>query len=145
MIKYEMQRSSQGPDTLRSSQGGEIRKTRITDEFDFKAYLAVENRQVWPVFAVDSKDRIYVFTSESQPEPKPGWSVIGLIKEEQKKEQDGENEKRQERKTNDGGTQEDELGTRETRKRDQWNKGPWGKEQRATGLRATVLRASRSG
>jgi len=65
------------------SQGADIRKTRITDEFDFKAYLNVENRQVWPLFAVDSRDRIYIFTSESQPDPKAGWSVIGLVKEEQ--------------------------------------------------------------
>ncbi|HEX5679012.1 MAG TPA: sodium:proton antiporter [Alcanivorax sp.] len=64
-------------------QGAEIRKTRLTEEFDFKAYLAVENRKVWPLFAVDAKDRIHVFTTESQPEPKPGWSMIGLIKEEQ--------------------------------------------------------------
>ena len=72
------------------SQGADIRKTRITEEFDFKAYLAVENRQVWPLFAVDSKDRIHVFTSESQPEPRAGWSVIGLIKEEQSAEENGD-------------------------------------------------------
>ena len=72
------------------SQGADIRKTRITEEFDFKAYLAVENRQVWPLFAVDSKDRIHVFTSESQPEPRPGWSVIGLIKEEESAEENGD-------------------------------------------------------
>ncbi|MEO1903847.1 MAG: sodium:proton antiporter, partial [Alcanivorax sp.] len=69
------------------SQGADIRKTRITEEFDFKAYLAVENRQVWPLFAVDSKDRIHVFTSESQPEPRAGWSVIGMIKEEESAEE----------------------------------------------------------
>jgi len=72
------------------SQGADIRKTRITEEFDFKAYLAVEKRQVWPLFAVDPKDRIHVFTSESQPEPRAGWSVIGLIKEEAPAEETGD-------------------------------------------------------
>jgi hypothetical protein len=65
----------------------QLESVRITEEFDFKAYLAVENRQVWPLFAVDTKDRIHVFTSETQPEPKAGWSVIGLIKEEESKEE----------------------------------------------------------
>ncbi len=35
------------------SQGADIRRTRITEEFSFKAYLAVEDRQVWPLFAID--------------------------------------------------------------------------------------------
>ncbi|MBM7334457.1 MAG: sodium:proton antiporter [Alcanivorax sp.] len=65
------------------SQGAEIRRTRITDEFSFDAYLKVEDRQVMPLFAIDPRDRAHVFTAESQPEPKPGWAVIGLIKEEQ--------------------------------------------------------------
>ena len=65
------------------SQGAEIRRTRITDEFSFEAYLKVEDRQVMPLFAIDTRDRVQVFTAEQQPEPKAGWSVIGLIKEEE--------------------------------------------------------------
>ncbi|MBL7249835.1 cation:proton antiporter [Alloalcanivorax sp. C16-2] len=68
------------------SQGAEIRRTRITEEFDFQAYLAVEDRQVWPLFAIDPRDRIHVFTAEAQPEPRPGWSVMALIKDDAKEE-----------------------------------------------------------
>ncbi len=68
------------------SQGAEIRRTRITDEFSFDAYLKVEDRHVLPLFAIDPRDRVHVFTAEAQPEPKPGWSVIGLIKEDQRPE-----------------------------------------------------------
>lgn len=64
------------------SQGAEIRKTRLTEEFDFRAYLQTGNRQVWPLFAIDNRERIHVFSAEKQPEPKAGWHVLGLIKED---------------------------------------------------------------
>ncbi|MCG8393805.1 MAG: cation:proton antiporter [Pseudomonadales bacterium] len=69
------------------SKGAEIRKTRITEEFDFQAYLKSPGRQVWPLFAIDPRERIYVFTAEDQPEPKAGWHVLGLIKEDPAKEE----------------------------------------------------------
>ncbi len=69
------------------SQGAEIRKTRLTEEFDFEAYRNAPGRQVWPLFAIDSRDRVQVFTAESQPEPKAGWHVLGLIKEDTAKEE----------------------------------------------------------
>ena len=69
------------------SQGADIRKTRLTEEFDFEAYLNAPGRQVWPLFAIDSRDRVQVFTAESQPEPKAGWHVLGLIKEDAAKEE----------------------------------------------------------
>ncbi|MEQ9508938.1 MAG: sodium:proton antiporter [Alloalcanivorax xenomutans] len=68
------------------SQGAEVRKTRLTDEFDYAAYLQVEDRQVWPLFAVDTRDRIHVFSANSRPEPKSGWSLFGLIREDDAKE-----------------------------------------------------------
>ncbi|EKF74075.1 NhaP-type Na+/H+ and K+/H+ antiporter [Alcanivorax hongdengensis A-11-3] len=69
------------------SQGAEIRKTRLTEEFDFQAYRETPGRQVWPLFALDSRERVQVFTAEDQPEPRAGWHVIGLIKEEKAKEE----------------------------------------------------------
>ncbi|KGD65791.1 NhaP-type Na+/H+ and K+/H+ antiporter [Alcanivorax nanhaiticus] len=69
------------------SQGAEIRKTRLTEEFDFEAYRNAPGRQVWPLFAIDSRDRVQVFTAESQPEPKAGWHMLGLIKEDTAKEE----------------------------------------------------------
>ena len=69
------------------SQGAEIRKTRLTEEFDFTAYQQTPHRRVWPLFAIDTRDRIYVFSEESQPAPKAGWHVLGLIKEDAAKEE----------------------------------------------------------
>lgn len=68
------------------SRGAVIRKTGLSEEFDFDAYRNVAGRQLWPLFAVDSRDRIHVFTAERQPEPKPGWSVFSLIHEQEQNE-----------------------------------------------------------
>lgn len=73
------------------SQGAEIRKTRITEEFSFEDYLKVEGRQAWPLFAVDGRGHIQVFTAESKFEPKPGWSVFGLIRDNGEKDKENEN------------------------------------------------------
>lgn len=69
------------------SQGAEIRKTRLTEEFDFNAYLQTAGRRVWPLFAIDPRERIFVFSEESQPAPKAGWHVLGLIKDDAAKEE----------------------------------------------------------
>ncbi|MDF1780419.1 MAG: sodium:proton antiporter [Alcanivoracaceae bacterium] len=64
------------------SKGGEIRQTKMSEEFNFDAYIATEGRQVWPMFAIDSKDRIHVFTAEAKPKPQAGWVIISLIREQ---------------------------------------------------------------
>ena len=64
------------------SKGGEIRQTKMSDEFNFDSYIATEGRQVWPMFAIDTKDRIHVFTAEAKPKPQAGWVIISLIREQ---------------------------------------------------------------
>lgn len=66
------------------AKGAEIRQTRLSDEFRFEDYLAAEGRQVWPLFAVDTRDRIHVLTAERgmQRKPQTGWNIIGLVKEQ---------------------------------------------------------------
>ncbi len=63
------------------SKGAEIRQTKLSEEFDFDAYKLAEGRIVWPLFAIDPRDRIHVFTSEKKPKPQPGWNIIGLVRE----------------------------------------------------------------
>ncbi|ASK33796.1 cation:proton antiporter [Alloalcanivorax mobilis] len=83
------------------SQGADIRKTRLSEEFDFNAYRNAEDRLVWPLFAVDTRERIHVFTAENQPDPKAGWSVFGLVKEEKEKEnnKDGKDKEKDKEKS----------------------------------------------
>lgn len=65
------------------AKGAGIRQTKLTDEFNFDAYLAAEARQLWPLFGIDTRDRIHVFTSDSTKRrtPQAGWNIIGLVKE----------------------------------------------------------------
>ena len=69
------------------SQGAEIRKTRLTEEFSFQAYKEAPGRQAWPLFAIDARERIHVFSAEEQPDPKAGWHILGLVKEDAAKEE----------------------------------------------------------
>ena len=69
------------------SQGAEIRKTRLTEEFSFQAYNETPGRQVWPLFAIDPREHIVVFSAEESPEPKAGWYILGLVKEDAAKEE----------------------------------------------------------
>ena len=65
------------------SKGAEIRKTKLTEEYPFESYRAQAGRRVVPLFAIDTRDRLHVFTEEHQPKPGPGWQVLGLIEEEE--------------------------------------------------------------
>lgn len=64
------------------ARGAEIRKTRLTEEFDFDTYCTTPDRQAWPLFAVDPRDRIHVFTMTSRPRPQAGWQIIGLVEDQ---------------------------------------------------------------
>jgi NhaP-type Na+/H+ or K+/H+ antiporter len=63
------------------SQGAELRKTKLTEEFGFDNYLHTPERSVWPLFAIDVNNRLHVFSSENKFTPQAGWSIIGLVKE----------------------------------------------------------------
>lgn len=63
-------------------QGAVIRKTRLTAAYNFEAYLETPGRQVWPLFAIDPRGFIHVFSVEDKPRPQPGWHIIGLILED---------------------------------------------------------------
>jgi hypothetical protein len=58
--------------------GGEIRVTKLTDNYSFKDLLKKEDETVIPLFGEDTKGRIHVFSEESRVTPQPGWSVINI-------------------------------------------------------------------
>jgi NhaP-type Na+/H+ or K+/H+ antiporter len=63
------------------SQGAAVRKTRLTEAYDFEAYLETRGRQVWPLFAIDPRGHVHVFSAEEAPHPHPGWQILGLVRE----------------------------------------------------------------
>jgi len=78
-------------------EGGEIRSTRLTEEFDFDEYYKKYFRAV-PLFAINSRGKLYVYTAEIELEPTAGWTLISMIPEsreqmdKQKSEQAGVSE-----------------------------------------------------
>ncbi len=59
-------------------QGARIRSTQLTEEYDFEAYRIAQKNGFVPLFALNEKGRLRIFSSDSQLEPQPGWTVIAL-------------------------------------------------------------------
>ena len=62
-------------------QGARISTTQITDSYSFEDFSNANASAAVPLFALDKKRRIHVFTPKEIPEPKAGWQVISLYKE----------------------------------------------------------------
>jgi Trk K+ transport system NAD-binding subunit len=62
-------------------QGATPRSTPLTDEFDFEAYCASQDKQALKLFALDERGRLKVFSARGELEPGPGWTVISLVSE----------------------------------------------------------------
>ncbi|MEH6357346.1 MAG: sodium:proton antiporter [Pseudomonadales bacterium] len=60
------------------SQGAKTRVTTLTDTFSFSDLLAQQQGKLYPLFAIDGKDHIYVFCDDREVTPEAGWSVISL-------------------------------------------------------------------
>ncbi|HIF9108413.1 TPA: cation:proton antiporter [Photobacterium damselae] len=64
------------------NQGAEVRHTKISEAFSLEDYYEqYKTAQIIPLFAVDPKLNIHVFSSTIQPDVKAGWTMISLIKE----------------------------------------------------------------
>lgn len=61
------------------SQGAGLKVTPLSEDFDFAAYRARHGEGTIPLFALDPRGRLRIFTVEHPLEPAPGWSVIGLV------------------------------------------------------------------
>lgn len=60
-------------------EGGEIRATPLTKEFTFADYQNFYGAYAVPLFAVDEKKILQVFTADDNMMPKPGWTVVSLL------------------------------------------------------------------
>ncbi len=64
-------------------QGAEIKNTQLSDEYDYEAYITNRTEQLIPLFAIDLRNRLHIFTSEQSITPGSGWSIMGLIMDSQ--------------------------------------------------------------
>jgi hypothetical protein len=60
--------------------GGQVKVTRITEEFSFQTFVRSNGDQVILLFAMDSDNRLHWFTEERQPQPGAGWQITYLLK-----------------------------------------------------------------
>ncbi len=59
-------------------RGGKIRTTKLSEEFEFEAFVAKHRHQAIPLFAISPRGKFHVFCEEQPLEPKPGWSIVYL-------------------------------------------------------------------
>ena len=63
------------------SRGGEGRATNLTENCGFEAYVEQYGKEAVPLFALDARERLRIFTEEHPIEPEPGWTIIGMVVE----------------------------------------------------------------
>lgn len=74
-----------GPDktytffTTRFNAGAEIKKTRLTEQFDYEAFQALYGERAIPLFVLDQSGDLLVFAADNPPAPKPGHLLISLV------------------------------------------------------------------
>ena len=68
-------------------EGAEIHRTSLSEEYDFQKFLAAYPDRCIPLFAIDERKFLHIFTEEIKPEPGVGWKIISLILPETKPQQ----------------------------------------------------------
>lgn len=59
--------------------GGTIRATRLTDVFDYQSYLVQQGGKSLPLFLDDTSGSIEFFTTDREPRPEPGDTLVNLV------------------------------------------------------------------
>ncbi len=64
----------------RFNQNSKIKSTPITEEYNYEKFLGENGGdEVIPMFLINKDKNLFVYTSESKPEPKPGQTLISLV------------------------------------------------------------------
>lgn len=58
---------------------GEIRTTKLTENFNFDQLVKEHCEKMVPLFALDMKGNLHVFTPDRPVKPLAGWSVISIV------------------------------------------------------------------
>lgn len=67
-------------------EGAEIKSTQLSDEYNYEAYVANRAEQLIPLFAIDLRKRLHIFTAEKPITPEAGWTVMSLLRESENHE-----------------------------------------------------------
>jgi NhaP-type Na+/H+ or K+/H+ antiporter len=58
-----------------------IKKNRLTEEFDYDAFQEMYGDSAIPLFLIEKNNSLYVFTTDKPLSPKPGQTLISLVKD----------------------------------------------------------------
>ena len=70
------------------AQGAKAKRTKLSESFDYEAYKEQYGKRATPLFAMNSKNRLYFFTATDSVVPEQGWTIVSLVQEDKEKEQD---------------------------------------------------------
>lgn len=59
--------------------GGGVETITLTEDMDYQAYQSQHGNQAIPLFLVSGRQKLIIYTTESQPTPKPGQTLISLV------------------------------------------------------------------
>jgi hypothetical protein len=65
----------------RFRRGAVIKRTPLTEQFDFYTFQELYNGQAVPLFLIDENNRLLIFTQDNQPTPQAGQVLISLVDE----------------------------------------------------------------
>jgi CPA1 family monovalent cation:H+ antiporter len=60
-------------------KGAEVKVTLITEDFSFEAFLNQQDKKIIPLFVLDAKKQLEIFTVRETLHPKPGNQVVSLV------------------------------------------------------------------
>ena len=63
----------------RFNEGAVVKRTPLTEEFDYSAWRRMYGETALPLFAITESKNLRIYTSESEPSPKPGETLIALV------------------------------------------------------------------
>ena len=63
----------------RFETGSVVKTTKLTQQFDYNAFLKLYKTNVVPLLLVDETGNLRVFTTDQELFPKPGESIISLV------------------------------------------------------------------
>ncbi len=73
------------------SKGAEIHSTTLTDEFGFDEYCKQHDGRVVPLFAINPRGKLFVYTADNNLKPAAGWTIISLIEPSSETDVPGKN------------------------------------------------------
>ena len=70
----------------RFRQGAIIKVNKLTEEFDYQAFIKHYGETVLPIFLFDKERQLEIFTTDSNLTPQPGDTLISLVDSNDKSE-----------------------------------------------------------